>query len=742
MATNNLEIIIKAQDYASKELKKIDKQVKWMKWTFKKTWKSISDFWTRNAETFKKIWVWVWIAGVAIWVMGKKFLDLWTQIQQTQNKANIVFWDYIWDVKKIAKETSVAMWLSQNEYLNAAAWIQDLLIPMWFAREEATKMSTDMVWLAWALSEWSAWQYTAAETSTILAKAMLWETEQLKSMWIQVDVSSKQFNKRIKLAMSSTGATLQQAKALDIQKQILEKSTDAQDAFKKGWDSLVRQQAELTAKIKNTRDAIAIALIPTMNKLLKTLEPHISKLSESTTAWFENTENVKKFEWVIENVITVIKSLWKFLMLLVKAWNIVWKAIWYVVADIVIKISSLKELWPKAYEWGVNLINMFTDWIKSWKNAIVNSVEWVAESIADYLGFHSPTKKWPASDSDKWIPNLMKMLSQWFENWTADIKKAVTRVSQWIKDSFSLEEIKWVLQVIQVNAIATFENMSSSLVSQKEKVNGLYKEYQNLEKQIKWIDKTIEWLKWQWETDIATRAVQLSKELLDVKKQIKSEEDETKKSELLALQQKLRVEMLLATSNTTQAEMEKVRIENAKSETEKILDRINIKIQEAQAEKTRIQELMILKKEEIRSEFEVHKAMVDAKIILEQQYFDLFSSRIKKQQSEVQSVITKMKTLLSMQWSNNNNGWISWERANWWPVTWWKTYLVWERWPELFTPPNSWKITANNKLWWSANISINMWGVTVNNSADENRLVEKIKRALVVEAKMFNLWIS
>ena len=151
---------------------------------------------------------------------------------------------------------------------------------------------------------------------------------------------------------------------------------------------------------------------------------------------------------------------------------------------------------------------------------------------------------------------------------------------------------------------------------------------------------------------------------------------------------------------------------------------------------------MILKKEEIRSEFEVHKAMVDAKIILEQQYFDLFSSRIKKQQSEVQSVITKMKTLLSMQWSNNNNGWISWERANWWPVTWWKTYLVWERWPELFTPPNSWKITANNKLWWSANISINMWGVTVNNSADENRLVEKIKRALVVEAKMFNLWIS
>jgi hypothetical protein len=37
MANNTLELVIKAQDYASKELKKIDKQVKGMKKTFTKT---------------------------------------------------------------------------------------------------------------------------------------------------------------------------------------------------------------------------------------------------------------------------------------------------------------------------------------------------------------------------------------------------------------------------------------------------------------------------------------------------------------------------------------------------------------------------------------------------------------------------------------------------------------------------------------------------------------------------------
>jgi hypothetical protein len=35
-----------------------------------------------------------------------------------------------------------------------------------------------------------------------------------------------------------------------------------------------------------------------------------------------------------------------------------------------------------------------------------------------------------------------------------------------------------------------------------------------------------------------------------------------------------------------------------------------------------------------------------------------------------------------------------------------------------------------------------MWGVTVSNEADENRLVEKIKKALTNEAKLYNIWIS
>ena len=77
-------------------------------------------------------------------------------------------------------------------------------------------------------------------------------------------------------------------------------------------------------------------------------------------------------------------------------------------------------------------------------------------------------------------------------------------------------------------------------------------------------------------------------------------------------------------------------------------------------------------------------------------------------------------------------------RARWWPVTAWQTYLVWEEWPELFTAKSSGSIMPNNKMWW---VSINMGWVSVYNSADEDRLIDKLKRMLTNDAKLYNLGI-
>jgi hypothetical protein len=52
-----------------------------------------------------------------------------------------------------------------------------------------------------------------------------------------------------------------------------------------------------------------------------------------------------------------------------------------------------------------------------------------------------------------------------------------------------------------------------------------------------------------------------------------------------------------------------------------------------------------------------------------------------------------------------------------------------------------WSIATNKSIWWGGGITINMWGVTVSNEADENRLVEKIQKTLTRQMQLWKLWI-
>ena len=75
-------------------------------------------------------------------------------------------------------------------------------------------------------------------------------------------------------------------------------------------------------------------------------------------------------------------------------------------------------------------------------------------------------------------------------------------------------------------------------------------------------------------------------------------------------------------------------------------------------------------------------------------------------------------------------------RANGGPVSSGRTYLVWERGPELFTPSLSGNIISNGDMGGSGAVSINIGEVHVHNEADENRLVDKIKDMLTRERQL------
>lgn len=161
----------------------------------------------------------------------------------------------------------------------------------------------------------------------------------------------------------------------------------------------------------------------------------------------------------ISGALGFIKGLWK------DAWGIVkstFKLVWDAVVDIFrtawdifsgvfnVVLDILTGRWGKAWDdvktlfrnvwndigkffsdlvgnainWGRNIINGFIDGIKGTIGGVANAVGSVVQTVKNFLGFHSPAKEGPGSESDVWAPNLVRMFATGLQDNTDLIGRA------------------------------------------------------------------------------------------------------------------------------------------------------------------------------------------------------------------------------------------------------------------------------------------------------------------------------
>lgn len=199
---------------------------------------------------------------------GKELFRLGSEMELMAKKAETVFGVALPAVSREADRNATAMGLTTQAYIAQAAAIGDLLIPMGFQREEAARISTQLVNLSGALSEWSGGTKSAQEASNALSSALLGEREELKQFGIAIseaDVKAKLAEKGLE---KLTGKMLEQAKAAATLELVLEKSTDAQNAFALNSETAVRRQAELNAKLADVAEKLSTALLPVFERLV------------------------------------------------------------------------------------------------------------------------------------------------------------------------------------------------------------------------------------------------------------------------------------------------------------------------------------------------------------------------------------------------------------------------------------------------------------------------------------------
>ncbi len=101
------------------------------------------------------------------------------------------------------------------------------------------------------------------------------------------------------------------------------------------------------------------------------------------------------------------------------AWNAVtgvFKSVW---GDISGALSSLwnnisnwfGNLANQALTWGKNMIQGFINGIKNMLGSVGDAAKSVMNTVASFLGFHSPAKEGPGAEADVWPKNLIKMFA-------------------------------------------------------------------------------------------------------------------------------------------------------------------------------------------------------------------------------------------------------------------------------------------------------------------------------------------
>ena len=98
--------------------------------------------------------------------------------------------------------------------------------------------------------------------------------------------------------------------------------------------------------------------------------------------------------------------------------------------------------------------------------------------------------------------------------------------------------------------------------------------------------------------------------------------------------------------------------------------------------------------------------------------------------TRVSRAIASIKSMISsVVWGWSVGGWIDGARASGWPVSAGGSYIVGERWPELFVPKSGGSIVPNGGFGWNVSVSIN--GVSINNGMDLNNFKDIIEATIV-----------
>lgn len=142
------------------------------------------------------------------------------------------------------------------------------------------------------------------------------------------------------------------------------------------------------------------------------------------------------------------------------------------------KITGLAK---EAFGWGAAIIGNISEGIKNKLGEVKGAATGAAKKVWEVLGFHSPAKKGPGSDADKWAPNLIKMYAKGISKNSGLVKNACIKIAKTLDKTMAKTTIKTMLfdvKNLDKDGIKEyFKTMGDSIKNYLDDINSKTKSY-------------------------------------------------------------------------------------------------------------------------------------------------------------------------------------------------------------------------------------------------------------------------
>lgn len=349
-----LDLVLKLQDQASKELAGIGGKLESLQPAFQK----------------------MAIAGTAAFIaigagIGKTVKDA-VNLGESVNAVNVVFGDGAKDILKFGENSAKAVGMASSEFNQMATITGALLKDTGKPMSEVANMTVELTKRAADMA--SVFNTDVNDAMSAINQAIRGETEAIRRYAGDVtDATLETFALSKGIKTSVTDMTQQEKRLLRVQL-IMEQTKVTANDFQNTSESLANQQRILSAEFTNISATIGNSFIPVITDVLNTVKPIIQNISEWVKQNPELTKNIIIASAALAGLVAVIGTLGLILPPLIAGFTILLGPVGLVILAITALVAAgvlLYKNWDVVKEKAILVWTSIKDFFSETLNFIV-----------------------------------------------------------------------------------------------------------------------------------------------------------------------------------------------------------------------------------------------------------------------------------------------------------------------------------------------------------------------------------